>query len=38
MHEAIKGSQFLVLEGAGHVAPLQAPKTFADALLGFVGR
>jgi 3-oxoadipate enol-lactonase len=38
MHERISGSKFLLLEGAGHVAPLQAPQAFADALLGFMGR
>ena len=36
MHEAIKGSKFVVLEGAGHLPNLEQPDAFNDAVIDFL--
>ncbi|MGH9182432.1 MAG: alpha/beta fold hydrolase [Acidimicrobiales bacterium] len=37
-HQAIPGSELVVLPGAAHLANLEAPAAFNDALLGFLDR
>ncbi len=36
MHEAIPGSRFVVIPGAGHLTPVEKPGEFVDALRGFI--
>jgi len=36
--DAIPSAQFVVLEDAGHLAPLEAPQAFHEALLAFLER
>ena len=36
MHEAIKGSKLVVLEGAGHLPNLEQPDAFNDAVIDFL--
>lgn len=35
LHEAISGSQLVMLDNAGHMAPIQVPDAFAEALVTF---
>lgn len=37
MHEAIKGSNLVIIPGAGHVSNLEQPDLFNSALLEFLG-
>ena len=36
MHEAILGSRFAVIEGAGHMTPVERPEAFAERLAAFI--
>jgi pimeloyl-ACP methyl ester carboxylesterase len=38
MHEAIAGSQLVMLEGAGHSPQFEAPVKFNEVLVGFLAR
>jgi pimeloyl-ACP methyl ester carboxylesterase len=38
MHEAIRGSELLVLPGGTHVGPLEHPELVEERVLGFLGR
>jgi pimeloyl-ACP methyl ester carboxylesterase len=37
MHEALKGSRFVELPGAGHISNLDQPEKFTVAIRDFVG-
>ncbi len=37
-HEAMPGSEFVVLDGVGHFPPLQAPEAMVDAIVDFLAR
>jgi pimeloyl-ACP methyl ester carboxylesterase len=36
LHKEIRGSELVILEGAGHLSNLEAPEAFTAALAGFV--
>ena len=36
MHESIPASRFAVIEGAGHMTPVERPREFADTLAAFL--
>lgn len=38
MHEAVEGSQMLILPEAGHLSSLESPAAFNTALLGFLAQ
>jgi pimeloyl-ACP methyl ester carboxylesterase len=35
-HQAIPGSQLVVIEGAGHFPQIEAPEQFVNALVDFI--
>jgi pimeloyl-ACP methyl ester carboxylesterase len=38
MHEAIPGSELVMMEGAGHSPQIEAPVKFNEVLVGFLAR
>jgi pimeloyl-ACP methyl ester carboxylesterase len=36
LHDGIPGSDFLVIEGTGHMIPLEAPKRLAELIAGWL--
>jgi len=35
LHEAINGSALVIIEGSGHIMPMEAPAEFARAVLSW---
>jgi pimeloyl-ACP methyl ester carboxylesterase len=38
LHAAIRGSRSVVIEGAGHMLPIEQPRLYGDTLLGFISQ
>lgn len=36
LHRGIKGSRLIVIEGAGHMIPMEAPQAFAAAVVAWL--
>ena len=38
LHEGIPGSELTVIDGTGHMIPMEAPASLAEAIVSWLGR